>query len=179
MCSWSFGNIKLLAKCPKTMILVVSKYTTALHMASKGGVAGRRALDPDSPSLAFFRSESPSRVEEEGEEEGGEGGEGNDPPSPSLAAAANMPDALLQSPSDGPVLLGQVVPSMILDLPAPAQRKSSRAPVPEGPSGMDSAVTDGSSLLSSTSGIDAGEEYSRDEKMLNEFTKFHPMTRYP
>jgi len=31
-------------------------------------------------------------------------------------------------------------------------------------------------LLSSASGIDADEEYSRDEKMLNEFTKFHPMT---
>lgn len=138
-------------------------------MPSRGGGAGRRSRDPDTPSLAFFRAASPSRGEEEGDEE-------RDPPSPSLSAAANMPDALLQSPCDGPVP-GQAVPSMILDLPGPAQRQSSRAPVPEGPSGTDSDVAGGSSLLSSTSGIDADEEYSRDEKMLNEFTKFHPMTR--
>jgi hypothetical protein len=33
-------------------------------------------------------------------------------------------------------------------------------------------------LLSNSSGIDADEEYSRDEQMLNEFTKQHPMLRY-
>ena len=137
-------------------------------MPSRSGGAGRRSRDPDTPSLAFFRAESPSR--------GGEEEEDSDPPSPSLAAAAHMPDALMQSPYDGPVL-GQDVPSMILDLPAPVQRQSPQAPVPEGPSGTDSNVAGGSSLLSSTSGIDADEEYSRDEKMLNEFTKFHPMTR--
>ena len=142
-------------------------------MPSRGGGAGRRSRDPDTPSLAFFRAESPSRG---GEEE--EDSDPPSPPSPSLAAAANMPDALLRSPCDGPVL-GQDVPSMILDLPSPVQRQSSQAPVPEGPSGTHSDVAAGSRLLSSTSGIDTAEEYSRDEKMLNEFTKFHPMTRYP
>lgn len=137
-------------------------------MPSRGGGAGRRSRDPDTPSLAYFRAESPSR--------GGKEEEDSDPPSPSLAAAENMPDALLQSPCDGRVF-GQDVSSMILDLPAHVQKQSSQAPVHEKPSGTDSDVAGGSSLLSSTSGIDADEEYSRDEKMLNEFTKFHPMTR--
>lgn len=142
-------------------------------MPSRGaGGARRPARDPDTPSLAFRAASPPTLAE-------GEEGEGSDPPSPSLAAAAHMPDALLQSPCDGPVL-GQDVPAMMLDLPAPIQRQTSQAPVPEGPSpGADSDVGPDSSLLSSTSGIDADEEYSRDEKMLNEFTKFHPMTRYP
>lgn len=58
------------------------------------------------------------------------------------------------------------------DLPAPS-RPVAAAPVPEGPERPEKNGK--KPLLSSSSGIDADEEYSRDEQMLNEFVKLHPM----
>lgn len=115
------------------------------------------AGDPDTPSLAFQSEVLPASECKE---------------------AIHMPDALLQSPRDE-AAIGQHVPAMALDVSTPVQKHNVKAHVPEAPPSTESNVDGVSSLLSSTSGIDTDEEYSRDEKMLNEFTKFHPMTRYP
>ena len=61
---------------------------------------------------------------------------------------------------------------MDLDLKEMVQQPSTRVPLPEGPPEQEQ---DTDALLSSTSKIDIDEEYSRDERMLNEFTKMHPM----
>lgn len=90
-----------------------------------------------------------------------------------------LPEALQRSPDMQPSSNANGVSLADVDmpeirLPEPAARTVSRAPVPEGPPPL--APTGGSrSLLSDTSGIDAYEEYSRDEKLLNEFIKLHPM----
>lgn len=69
------------------------------------------------------------------------------------------------------------MPSIMLDISDPVHKKKRKAPVPEGPVVTESGTDVGSSLLSCTQRLDADEEYSRDEQMLNDFTKFHPMTR--
>jgi hypothetical protein len=126
-------------------------------MPSTGGKRNR-VLEPETPSLVFRSHTLPC--------------EGDEPVSPSLVSS-NTPDALLNSHGDETVVGGDI-PVVMLD---PVQRKKPQAHVPCGP--PNSAVDDGGiqSLLSTSSGIDVDEEYSRDEKMLNEFTKLHPMTR--
>ena len=100
--------------------------------------------------------------------------------SPSLAAVASpsrcvspslLPEDLRQSPTNEPTQAPmEVVPE--INLPVPSKPVAS-AEVPEGPSS--STQSGPPSLLSSCAGIDADEEYSKDERMLNEFVKLHPM----
>ena len=67
------------------------------------------------------------------------------------------------------------VPEMKLEVHV--NKRSSSAPVPVGPP-PPSLPSDGvSPLLSNESSINADEEYSHDEVMLNEFIKLHPMLR--
>jgi len=93
--------------------------------------------------------------------------------SPSL-----LPEALQQSPvapaaaATGASAGVSNVPD--LQLPAAASRQVEAAPVPEGPVSA-STETGVRNLLSDAFGINADEEYSRDERLLNEFTKLHPM----
>ena len=79
--------------------------------------------------------------------------------------------ALQQSPTQQPATVPMdVVPEA--DLPVPT-RSVAAAPVPEGP---ERPHTNGKKpLLASVSSVDADEEYSKDEQMLNEFVKLHPM----
>lgn len=84
---------------------------------------------------------------------------------------AMLPDALLQSPKDDAATASDI-PELDLDLKEIVQQPSARVPLPEGPPAQEQ---DTNSLLSSTSKIDIDEEYSRDERMLNNFTKMHPM----
>lgn len=86
------------------------------------------------------------------------------------SASREVPDALLRSPPDAPVLVQ--APPHPLELPTVAQPHPARAPVPESPA---CSSRDPACLLSDTSGINADEEYSHDEQLLNEFTKMHPM----
>jgi hypothetical protein len=59
-----------------------------------------------------------------------------------------------------------------MQLPPSSQRAVS-APVPVGPP---PSPSEGSAqLLSNESTINADEEYSRDEELLNQFIKLHPM----
>jgi hypothetical protein len=83
-----------------------------------------------------------------------------------------LPDALLLSPKDNS-FSGSMIPGLDLALGEESQRPVSRPLVPEAPPPSRSKPP--VDLLSSTHGIDADEEYSSDEKMLNEFTKMHPM----
>ena len=82
-----------------------------------------------------------------------------------------LPDALLQSPKDEAATATNI-PEMDLDLQGVVQQPTARVPLPEGPPEQEQ---DTNALLSSTSKINVDEEYSRDERMLNEFTKMHPM----
>ena len=82
-----------------------------------------------------------------------------------------LPDALLQSPKDEAATATDI-PEMDLGLKEMVQEPTTRVPLPEGPPEQE---RDTNALLSSTSKIDIDEEYSRDERMLNEFTKMHPM----
>lgn len=68
-----------------------------------------------------------------------------------------LPPADVLPPTNRPVLSKPVV----------------AAKVPEGP--PQSIQSGSSSLFSSSAAIDAGEEYSKDEQLLNEFIKLHPM----
>lgn len=115
----------------------------------------------ESPSLDHRSSSSPSlrRIDECS--------------SPSL-----LPEALHKSPV-GPessiVSMPADVPNVPdLQLPVATLRNTERAPVPEGPA---TSMTDEGvpRLLSDVAGINVDEEYSRDERLLNEFTKLHPM----
>jgi hypothetical protein len=89
--------------------------------------------------------------------------------SPSL-----LPEALRQSPEQQSARVPDEahvsVPEM--QLPPSAQRVSA-APVPVGPPPPPSEGP--TQLLSNQSSINADEEYSRDEDMLNQFIKLHPM----
>ena len=87
-------------------------------------------------------------------------------------AVKTLPDALLLSPKDNS-FSGSMIPGLDLALGEESQLPVSRPLVPEAPPPSRSKPP--VDLLSSTHGIDADEEYSRDEKMLNEFTKMHPM----
>ena len=49
------------------------------------------------------------------------------------------------------------------------------APVPEGPTSTKARASGKQPLLASASKVDADEEYSKDEHLLNEFVKLHPM----
>lgn len=89
----------------------------------------------------------------------------------------DIPDALVQSPC------ASTYKKTVLQPPASAmfvsQTLTSQVTMPDGPSCTESSADATTELLSSTYGIDRDQEFSRDEKMLNEFTKLHPMTRYP
>jgi hypothetical protein len=93
--------------------------------------------------------------------------------SPSL-----LPEALQQSPVAPAATATGVsadVPNIPdLQLPVATSRQVESAPVPEGPvsASTESGVRN---LLSDVAGINSDEEYSRDERLLNEFTKLHPM----
>lgn len=65
-------------------------------------------------------------------------------------------------------------PEMTLP-PAVVRSSSHQAEVPEGPRAQSSSASSTAELLSEVSGIDPSEEYSRDERLLNEFIKMHPM----
>lgn len=119
----------------------------------KAMMRGKSARPPVSPSLvspkraAVGQSMSPSFVREALEE------------SP------------VAKPSDSHALPDE------MHLPPPA-RKEPRAPVPDAPPRVfrpDDASDEPAPLLSSATGIDADEEYSNDERLLNEFIKHHPM----
>ena len=115
----------------------------------------------DSPSLNPASPSSPSlrRMDDGG--------------SPSL-----LPEALQQSPvapaAAATGASGDVPNIPDLQLPAATSRQVEPAPVPEGPAST-AAESGVRNLLSDVSGINADEEYSRDERLLNEFTKLHPM----
>lgn len=110
--------------------------------------------------------------------------------SPSLVRAGSpsspvshspMPEALQQSPANWSAARGNGVTLADVDmpdaqLPEAATRKGQTAPVPEGPAPL--PVPGGAQpLLSSSAGVDVDEEYSRDEHLLNDFIKLHPMLR--
>lgn len=79
-----------------------------------------------------------------------------------------LPEELQESPQARPSNKMQVeVPEITLPHPA---KKASRASVPEGPT----ARTD-NGLLSDVAGIDIDEQFSKDEQLLNDFVKLHPM----
>lgn len=79
-----------------------------------------------------------------------------------------LPEELQESPQAGPSDEMQVeVPE--IKLPPPAKSVPS-APVPEGPT-----ERTGNGLLSNVAGIDFDEQFSKDEQLLNEFVKLHPM----
>lgn len=82
-------------------------------------------------------------------------------------------EALQQSPMEHPAAAPELPPE--ISLPEASQRRDARAEVPAAPPGLNHASNQALSLLSDTSGIDADEEYSNDERMLNDFIKQHPM----
>ena len=82
---------------------------------------------------------------------------------------SNIPSELQESPQ------ARRSPSILMDVPAEikiaeAPKAVACAPVPSGPSKKRS-----NDLLSDVAGIDADEEFSKDETLLNEFVKLHPM----
>ena len=102
------------------------------------------------------------------------------PVSPSLQARDGsispslLPEALRQSPEQQPQSSPEAMQVSMpeIQLP-PSSHRSSSAPVPVGPP---PSPSEGSArLLSSESTINADEEYSRDEELLNQFIKLHPM----
>lgn len=83
----------------------------------------------------------------------------------------SLPDEFVVSPK-----LESVAPKVVPELGLIEEKSVTqpvRASVPDGPPSPRGKAND--NLLSSTSGIDVDEEYSKDEKLLNEFTKLHPM----
>lgn len=102
------------------------------------------------------------------------------PVSPSLRARDGcispslLPEALRQSPEQQSQSSSEAMQVSIpeMQLPPSSQRAVS-APVPVGPP---PSPSEGSAqLLSNESTINADEEYSRDEELLNQFIKLHPM----
>ena len=69
------------------------------------------------------------------------------------------------------------LPAAMVDLQAKPRAQVARPAVPEGPPRRAETQAQPQPLLAFTSDINADEEYSRDEKMLNDFTKQHPMLR--
>lgn len=101
----------------------------------------------------------------------------DEPGSPSLRPSLfySSPSALAstfeRSPVDAAVNPPELPPEM--ELPPPVVQ--AHASVPDAPSARSS--NEEHELLSSSAGVNADEEYSNDERLLNEFTKFHPMLR--
>ena len=93
-----------------------------------------------------------------------------------------LPEALQQSPEMHPTSRTGGVSITDVDmpdlrLPEATARTAHTAPVPEAPPPL-AAPGSVQPLLSDSTGIDADEEYSNDEKLLNDFIKLHPMLRY-
>lgn len=94
--------------------------------------------------------------------------------SPSLVPSVLMSDSPAQpSHKETEMLPGFSLPPSLVENPVAA------VSVPNGPQPSTSAEGGGSTgLLSGVAGLDPYEEYSKDEKMLNEFIKTHPMLRF-
>ena len=113
------------------------------------------------------------------------------PTSPSLSMPINS-----TSQRKGAISPSLIPPVLMSDSPAQPSHKETEIPpglslppslvensaaavgVPDGPQPSTSAEGGGSrGLLSGVAGLDPYEEYSKDEEMLNEFIKTHPMLR--
>lgn len=98
--------------------------------------------------------------------------------SPSLRPTLvyNSPSQLASAFERSPMETAAQAPELPPELELPPAVQQTQVSVPEAPP---SRSTEGDrELLSDTSGVNADEEYSKDERLLNEFTKFHPMLRY-
>lgn len=115
-------------------------------------------------------------------------GSPSSPVSPSLmpenrsVSPCLLPEALQQSPEMQAMGRGNGVSIADVEmpdirLPEAARRTVQTNPVPEAPPPL-AAPGSSQPLLSNSAGIDADEEYSNDEKLLNDFIKLHPMLRY-
>ena len=112
-------------------------------------------------------------------------GSPSSPVSPSLmpenrsVSPCLLPDALQQSLDMQSASRGNGVSITDVDmpdirLPEAAGRTAQNAPVAEAPPPL-AASGSAQPLLSNSTGINADEEYSTDEKLLNDFIKLHPM----
>jgi hypothetical protein len=128
-----------------------------------------------SPSLLPRRANKPSKkrtVVPANEDHG----------SPSLRPTlfCSSPSALAstfeRSPLDATTATPELPPELPPELELPPSVQQSHVCVPESPQSRSNGGD--RELLSNTAGVNADEEYSRDERLLNEFTKLHPMLRY-